>query len=120
MFDFENSEAGDAAGKTRGQSHAGIWFRIAAILGLITASVFFVMVCTCDFPWQTPKALLLLASSLAACLAAAWVLFRIAQFLPNSAPILRAVAAVAVAIAVRLVELKLAIHCVAWLAERSR
>ena len=120
MFDLENSEPGEAASKPRGRSRTPIFACTAAILGLSTASVFFVMICTCDFPWQTPKALLLLASSLAACLAAAWVLYRIPQFLPNSTPTLRGIAGVAVAIAVRFVELKLAIDCIAWLAARSR
>jgi hypothetical protein len=120
MFELENSEAGEAAGGRGGKSEANIWLRIAAIAGLTTISVLFVMTCPCDSPWQTPGALALLLVSLAACLGAAFVLFHTRQFLRDSAPILRGAAAVGIAIAVRLVELKLAINCVAWLAAHPK
>jgi hypothetical protein len=120
MFDLENSNAGQADGKPSRRSPATIWLRVAAIFGLTSASVFFVMICPCDSPWQTPVALVLLLFSLAACLAAAFVLYRLRQFAGNATSILRGVAAVGVVIVVRFVELKLAIDCVAWLAARSQ
>jgi hypothetical protein len=119
MFDLENSESRQVFGDAKSRSRASVWLQLIAILGLISTSVFFVMICSCDTPWQTPVALALLAFSLVACLAAAFVLFRLRQFLRNSTPILRAVASVGVVIAVRFLELKLAIDCVTWLAQHS-
>jgi hypothetical protein len=120
IFDLESSDAGPAAIEPGKHSSARVALRLLAIFGLITASVLFVMVCPCDMPWRTPAALVLLAFSLVACLAAAWVLYRMRQFAPNAAPLLRGVGAVGLVIAARLAELKLALACVAWLATQSR
>jgi hypothetical protein len=116
IFDLESSGSGQAPDEAGRQSRAGAWLQLIVILSLITVSVLFVMICACDTPWQTPLALVLLAFSLAACLAAAYVLFRVRRFAGNSGPIVRAVASIGVVIAVRYLELKLAIDCVAWLA----
>lgn len=120
ILDSRNAEADPPFGAPKWQSRRRMWLRILASAGLTTLSVFFVMVCPCDFPLQTPIAMILLALSLAACLAAALAIFRTQQFLRASTPILRGVAAVVIAITVRFVGLKLAIDCVAWLAARMK
>jgi hypothetical protein len=116
IFDLDNP----AAQSPQQRGFRAIWLQALAIVALTSLSVLFVMICTCDTPWQTPSALVLLALSLAACLGAASVLFRLRPFLPNSTPILRAVASVGVAIIARFLELKFAIDSVAWLAQRPR
>ena len=120
MFGSQNLDSDQNTSESNRHFLRRISLRLTAIFGLITASVIFVMVCPCDSPWQKPIALVLLSFSLATCLAAAWVLFGLREFARNSTPILRAVISVGLVIAVRFVELKLAINCVAWLAEHSR
>jgi len=116
----QSSEADQSSQKSIRQVPRGVWLRSLVIAGLITVSVILIMICPCDLPWREPIAPVLLLCSLAACLAAAFVLFHVRQFARNSQPILRAAASIGIVIAVRYVELKLAIDCVAWLAGHSR
>lgn len=119
MFDLENSRAVQAAGEPSRHRLRVIVLRATVILALISLSVAFVLLCPCDLPFQRSAAIGLLSLSLVTCLAAATVLFRMQAFLPDSRPILRALASVGIVIAIRYVELILAINGIARLAERS-
>jgi hypothetical protein len=115
-LDLQSPDPGKTTGEPDKTPTTRVALRLSAIFALITTSVLFVLVCPCDILWRTPKASLLLAFSLVATLAAAFVLYRMRRFAADSTPILRGVASLGIVIAVRFVELKLAIDCVAWLA----
>ena len=118
MFDLEDSRDVESAGRPSVHRRRLAAQRGAAIFALITLSVAFALLCPCDLPWRKPAAVALLSLSLAACLAAAFVLFRMRAFLPDSQQILRALASLGIVIAVRYVALILAINGIARLAER--
>ena len=120
MFDLENSRDVRFADEPTRHHLGRTVLRCGAVMTLVSLSVGFILICSCDLPFQEPASLALLSLSLAACLAAAWVLFRLRAFLPDSQPILRAVTAVGIVIAVRYVELMLVINGIARLAQRPR
>jgi predicted membrane channel-forming protein YqfA (hemolysin III family) len=97
-----------------------LWRNRASIFGLISASTAALLLCPCDCTSQNPRAILLIALSIALGGCAAVLIYREMRRRSDITAFLKAVSAIAIVVFGVYAEFTVAMDCIAWLARRGR